>query len=101
MQGQGIAVMAYDVLGGATGSAQNDIVAALAEKYKVTNAQLLIRWALDKGVVALVGAHSEEHILEDLNCSAPHMSARDTLYLESQERPEHWTEYTGDESVPH
>lgn len=103
MQGQGIAVTAYDVLGaGALHQAQNDAVAALANKYHVTNSQVLIRWALDRGVAPLFGATSKEHIQEDLNCSGvQRLSAEDTLYLESSERPDNWMEYVTNESVPH
>mmetsp|Transcript_12756 Transcript_12756/g.22661 ORF Transcript_12756/g.22661 Transcript_12756/m.22661 type:complete len:85 (-) Transcript_12756:168-422(-) len=82
-------------------TAQSDAVAALAAKYHVTDAQVLIRWALDKGVAPLFGATSQEHIQEDLNCSGlQHLSAEDTVYLESSERPDTWTEFNG-ETVPH
>mmetsp|Transcript_82213 Transcript_82213/g.150427 ORF Transcript_82213/g.150427 Transcript_82213/m.150427 type:complete len:341 (-) Transcript_82213:195-1217(-) len=102
MHERGIAVTAYDVLGsGSMSTAQSDAVAALAAKYHVTDAQVLIRWALDKGVAPLFGATSQEHIQEDLNCSGlQHLSAEDTVYLESSERPDTWTEFNG-ETVPH
>mmetsp|Transcript_40963 Transcript_40963/g.72031 ORF Transcript_40963/g.72031 Transcript_40963/m.72031 type:complete len:345 (-) Transcript_40963:28-1062(-) len=93
MQGRGIAVTAYSVLGGKKVQAQDDAVAALADKYKVTNAQVLVQWALDKGVAPLVGASSQEHIWEDLNCSGlQHLSEVDALYLEISERPENFQE---------
>lgn len=87
----GVMVMAYNVLGGSSGSAKGKAIAAIANKYGSTNAQVLIRWILDQGIVALVGATSKEHILQDLNCSAPqHLSAADSEFLQSSAEPADW-----------
>lgn len=90
LQGQGIAVTAYNVLGGAVGNAQGQALDAIAEKYQITNAQVSVRWALEKGVAPLVGATSQEHIQEDLNCSVPDLSAEDISFLENAEKPPTW-----------
>lgn len=101
MHRQRIAVTGYDVLGG-FGAEWPDAVVALADRYQVSESQLLIRWALDKGVAPLFSSITKEHIEEDLNCSGlQRLSAEDTHYLESSKRPDDWTEYAGNSTMPH
>jgi len=92
-QGRGIAVTAYGSLGGSANGARGDVVAGIAKQYGVTNAQVLLRWALDQGVAVIPGATSEAHIREDLNLSGFSLNADDAKRLEAAVAPEDFTRW--------
>ena len=80
--GQGIAVEAYSPI--AHGEAvKNPVITETAAKYKVSAAQLCIRYVLERGIVALPKASSREHIREnaslDFTISDEDMSALGAL----------------------
>ena len=86
-QGKGITVTAYGSLGGSQNKARGDAVTKIASKYGKTNAQVLLRWALDQGVAVIPGASSEQHIREDLDLSGFALTDEDAKLLESGEVP--------------
>lgn len=92
-QAQGIVVTAYGSLGGSTNKAQGDAVAKIAKQYGVTNAQVLLRWALDRGVAVIPGASSEAHIREDLDLMGFRLGEADTRLLEAATAPEDFTRW--------
>ena len=63
----GMVVIAYGSLGGSKNIGQaSDAVAAIAKSHGVSNAQVLLRWALQRGVVVIPGATSHAHIADNL-----------------------------------
>jgi len=86
-QDRGIAVTAYGSLGGAGNKAQGEIVEDVAEARGGTNAQVLLRWAIDQGVAVIPGASSESHIKENLDVMAVSLGPKDVAALEGAERP--------------
>jgi 2,5-diketo-D-gluconate reductase A len=62
-----IVVVAYGSLGGSKNVGQRSAaVASVAKRHRVSNAQVLLRWALQRGVVVIPGATSREHIADNL-----------------------------------
>ncbi|CAJ1420727.1 unnamed protein product [Effrenium voratum] len=63
-QNTGIVVTAYGSLGGSSNQARGEVVSQVAKKYGKTNAQVLLRWALDQQVAVIPGASSESSTSE-------------------------------------
>jgi len=62
-----IVVIAYGSLGGSKNTGQRSAaVAKAAASHGVSNAQVLLSWALQRGVVVIPGATSREHITDNL-----------------------------------
>jgi 2,5-diketo-D-gluconate reductase A len=62
-----IVVVAYGSLGGSKNRGQRSAtVLAVAKRHGVTNAHVLLRWALQRGVVVIPGATSRKHISDNL-----------------------------------
>eukprot|EP00913_Durusdinium_trenchii_P032526 g30451.t1 len=81
-QSQGIVVTAYGSLGGSTNQARGEVVSKVAAKYGRTNAQVLLRWALDQGIAVIPGTNSEQHIREDLDLDF-HLDPKDAQLLDT------------------
>jgi len=86
-QDKGIAVTAYGSLGGSQNKARGEAVSQVAQKYGKTNAQVLLRWALDHNVAVIPGASSDQHIQEDLDLTGFKLSDEDAKFLENAEAP--------------
>jgi len=86
-QSKGIAVTAYGSLGGVKNKAEGDAVAAVAKERGVSNAQVLLKWALDQGVAVIPGATSAEHIQENLRLTGFDLTPSDLLTLEGSGMP--------------
>jgi len=93
----GIATTAYNSLGGSRFHiTQNKllkwppILTNLAERYLVTEAQVLLRWALNQNVAVIPGATSEEHIRENLNIPNFDLTDEEIEDLEKAGAPEGW-----------
>ena len=84
---KGIAVLAYNSLGGKKNRARGSAVARLARKLRAGNAQVLLRWALQHGARVIPGATSKAHIAENMNLSSFSLSAADMAELETSRRP--------------
>ena len=66
----GTIIESYYPLGGrghTSDSLNNNVITKIAEKYNKTSAQIILRWHLQSGFIAIPGSSSESHILE--NCS--------------------------------
>mmetsp|Transcript_105906 Transcript_105906/g.299380 ORF Transcript_105906/g.299380 Transcript_105906/m.299380 type:complete len:353 (-) Transcript_105906:216-1274(-) len=83
----GIAVTAFGSLGGDTNKAESESVATIAQTLGSTNAQVLLRWALDQGVAVIPGATTRQHILEDLNCTSHKLRGDHVQLLAKSHRP--------------
>lgn len=88
LKSKNIVVTAYGSLGGSHNKAQGSTVEEIAKEHGVTNAQVLLRWALNKGAAVIPGATSTEHIQEDLNCTNFDLNDADVKLLESSAQPE-------------
>ena len=86
-QQQGIVIVAYGSLGGKRDASHSAAADALASKYHVTTAQVLLRWAVDQNVVVVPGATREEHIADNLRVSSFTLSADDRTLLQGERLP--------------
>ncbi|CAJ1394407.1 unnamed protein product [Effrenium voratum] len=92
-QNTGIVVTAYGSLGGSSNQARGEVVSQVAKKYGKTNAQVLLRWALDQQVAVIPGASSEQHIREDLDLEGFQLSPQDLAQLTAAEMPPRFTRW--------
>jgi len=91
-QEKGIVVTAYGSLGGSVNKARGEVVSQVAKNYGKTNAQVLLRWALDQGVAVIPGTNSEEHIREDLDLNF-HLEKNDAQLIETSSAPQYFTRW--------
>jgi len=92
-----IATIAYTSLGGSRfhnsggGTSWPLVVSLLAKKYNVTEAQILLKWALQNDLVIIPGSGSEVHIRENLLLNTDFdLSAQEMLSIENAEVPGGW-----------
>ncbi|MGB8453845.1 MAG: aldo/keto reductase [Anaerocolumna sp.] len=84
-ESKGIALEAYSPLGSSRGNLlQNETVCVIAEKYKKTPAQIVIRWDLQRGVIVIPKSVHKERIISnkevfDFELSGDDMSLIDLL----------------------
>ena len=90
---RGIAVVAYNSLGGKKNNAKGRVVAQLAQRHRVTNAQVLLRWALQHKVRVIPGATSRAHIQQNLNLSCFALSADEMALLQGSAKPRTFAKY--------
>merc|ERR1712129_262153 len=83
MQNHSIVVTAYGSLGHAGSHLQDLDTRALQQKYHKPTAQLLLRWALDKGVAVLPGATTPKHIRDNLDVADFQLMSNETQSLEA------------------
>lgn len=96
LQELGITVTAYGLFGHMTAKEKkitkaqklDTDLAPLRSKYKKTANQILLRWALDRGIYVIPGGTSEEHIKENLDVHDFHLTEEDLSYMESLKAPE-------------
>ena len=89
-QARGVAITAYSSLRGARKRARADAVqrvAAAPADAGVTDAQVLLRWALRQGVAVIPGATSPEHIRENLYLPDFDLTESDLAVLRGSEAP--------------
>ena len=101
-QRHGMVVIAYGSLGGSKNVGQaSAAVAAVALRHGVSNAQVLLRWALQRGVVVIPGATSRAHIADNLALSraaAPlglHLNEEDLRQIETSGKPGRFKTWKG------
>lgn len=97
-QKEGIAVTAYGSLGGSKNAAASQAAQRVAKKYGLSKAQVLLSWALNKGVAVIPGATSQEHIEQNLATPAGLLTKDDMDLLESSGPPESWRRWHNCES---
>ena len=86
-QKEGIAVTAYGSLGGSKNKARGDEIAAIATAHSATPAQVLLRWATNRGVAVIPGATSAEHIRQNLELPVLQLSEEELSRMGSTEKP--------------
>jgi 2,5-diketo-D-gluconate reductase A len=86
-QKEGIAVTAYGSLGGSKNKARGDEIAAIATAHSATPAQVLLRWATNRGVAVIPGATSAEHIRQNLELPVLQLSEEELRRMGSTEKP--------------
>ena len=70
MHNMGIVMQAWYPLGGRGHTGEllgNDTIEAIAEAHHVTSAQVILRWHLQRGVVAIPGSSNPDHIKENIS----------------------------------
>lgn len=68
----------------------DDILPGLVEKYKVTETQLLIRWAIQRGVIVLTTSSKKERLIEILHCLKFELEAEDVDLISIVGRKKHY-----------
>jgi len=93
-QESGVSTTAYTSLGGSrfrsAGSNWGEVLKAAAAKYNATEAQVLLRWALQQGVAVIPGSSSEAHICENLRVPFFTLGSADKLAIENSPPPPSW-----------
>ena len=72
---------------------KNDVILGLAAKYNKTSAQIILRWHLQAGFIAIPGSSNPEHIAENFDIFDFELSEKDMQSihaLDRQERYENW-----------
>ena len=62
-------------------------------EHRVSNAQVLLRWALQRGVRVIPGATSRAHIQQNLNVSCLQLSEDEMQLLQGSSKPRTFTKY--------
>ncbi len=84
IQALGIVVQSWYPLGGRGYTAEllgDKAIAAIAKKYGVSSAQVILRWNLQKGVVVIPGSSKPEHILENLDLFGFELTAEEMAQI--------------------
>ena len=71
----------------------NDVIVELANKYKKTSAQIIVRWHLQAGYIAIPGSKNPDHIKENYNIFDFELSSEDMekIYqINKNKRYENW-----------
>ena len=71
----------------------NEVIKELAEKYGKTSAQIILRWQLQAGLIAIPGSSNPDHIAENYDVLDFELSKEDMKRiqeLDKQERYENW-----------
>ena len=74
-------------------SFNNDIILKLADKYKKTSAQIILRWHLQAGYIVIPGSKNPDHIKENYNVFDFELSSEDMekIYqINKNKRYEYW-----------
>ena len=66
------------------------MVTELAQKYGGTEAQILLKWALQRGIAVIPGSGSEKHIEENLQLPKIEMLNSELVDIESADPPVEW-----------
>lgn len=91
IQSLGIVVQGWYPLGGRgyTRELLNDrIITEIAKRYKVSPAQVILRWNLQKGVVVIPGSSNPKHIKENLDLFNFQLTSDDMEQIKSLDRNE-------------
>lgn len=91
MQGLGIVMQAWYPLGGRghTGAMLSDeTIVGIAKAHNVSSAQVILRWHLQRGVVAIPGSSNAEHILENISVFDFELTDREMAAIAELDRNE-------------
>ena len=71
----------------------NEVIVSLANKYKKTSAQIILRWNLQAGYIVIPGSKNPDHIKENYNIFDFELSSEDMekIYnINKNQRYENW-----------
>lgn len=91
MHNLGIVMQAWYPFGGRGHTAEqfaDETIVSIAEKYNVTSAQVILRWHLQRGVVAIPGSSNPDHIKENISVFDFSLSEDDMASITSLNRDE-------------
>lgn len=71
----------------------DEVIKGLAEKYNKSSAQILIRWHLQMGYIAIPGSSNEEHIKENYDVFDFELSLEDMKQIEALDKNERNSNY--------
>lgn len=71
----------------------DEVIKGLAEKYNKSSAQILIRWHLQMGYIAIPGSSNEKHIKEDYDVFDFELSVEDMKQIEALDKNERNSNY--------
>ena len=92
----GIAIESWYPFGGRGHTSENfnnEVILQLAEKYNKSSAQIILRWQLQAGFIAIPGSSNPDHIAENYDIFDFELSEEDMQLirnLDRQERYENW-----------
>ena len=92
----GIVIESWYPFGGrghTTENFNNEVILKLAEKYNKSSAQIILRWQLQAGYIAIPGSSNPDHIAENYNIFDFELSEEDMQSihgLDRHERYENW-----------
>ena len=96
VKGYGIIIESWYPFGGRGHTSENfnnEIIVSLANKYKKTSAQIILRWHLQAGYIVIPGSKNPEHIKENYNIFDFELSLEDMdkIYnINKNRRYEYW-----------
>lgn len=71
----------------------DEVIKSLAEKYNKTSAQILLRWHLQMGYIAIPGSSNEQHIKEDFDIFDFELTNEDMKQIEALDKNERNSNY--------
>jgi diketogulonate reductase-like aldo/keto reductase len=90
---KGIALAAYGPLTPATKAAPgpcDEILSTLAKKYAVSEGEILLRWCIDQGVVALTTSSKEQRLSDYLRCMAFRLTPKEVKDIQQAGEGKHF-----------
>ena len=91
IQGKGIVVQCWYPLGGRGYTADllgNETIRAIAKAHGVSAAQVILRWDLQRSIVAIPGSSNPEHIRENLDLFGFELSDEEMEQIAALDRGE-------------
>ena len=99
MAAKGVVITAYNSLGGSRFKRNDgnypEVLVDIAAARGVTEAQLLLRWALSRGVAVIPGSSDPDHIRENLAIPPFVLDARENAMIEAAHAPQSWFKEDG------
>ena len=71
----------------------NELIIGLSEKYKKTIAQIILRWHLQSGVVAIPGSSNPAHIKENISIFDFELSEEEMKAIEKLEQNQKFSSF--------
>ena len=87
-EANGVATEAWSPLGKAAKPHENEVVTTMAEKYGVTPGQIVLRWHMERGVIAIPKSATPSRQRENLDIFGFELSADDVEAITALGRPD-------------
>ena len=91
IQKRGIVVQGWYPLGGRGHTAEllgNEVISGIAQAHGVSSAQVILRWNLQKGVIAIPGSSNPDHIRENLDIFGFELTGEEMERIDGLDRNE-------------